>query len=236
MVRTMQGSLHKKIRADLARRINSGELRPGDRLAAERQLVEQYGVARSVVCQALAGLARDGLVIPAYPRGYHVLGPRILWLPRLRPLADEPWDLEHIDTNQAQATDREATALGIGAGDPLVVRPFELRGRNSGEPWATGITIYPLDGFNDAANKLLLSHDFVDDDTLERVAERRVIGYHERVLTRPPTEDERTTLELSPLDAVLAFTRTTRTTTSPLGTLSLAARPDRFEVDYLIDA
>jgi hypothetical protein len=35
---------------------------------------------------------------------------------------------------------------------------------------------------------------------------------------------------------VLVFTRITRTTTTPLGSVGLAARPDRFEVDYLIDA
>lgn len=29
-------------------------------------------------------------------------------------------------------------------------------------------------------------------------------------------------------------TRVTRTTTSPLGSLALAVRPDRFETDYLI--
>ena len=232
----MQGSLHRKLRHDLAAGINSGELRPGDRLPSERDLVDQYGVARSVVRQALAGLARDGLVVPAYPRGYHVLGPRILWLPRLRPLADEPWDLEHIDTMRTHASDRDASELGIAPGEPVVVRPFELRGRDSGEPWASGITTHPLNGFNDAAEELLLSHDFIDDDTLERVAERRIIGYHERVATRPPTDDERTTLDLGSFAPVLVFSRVTRTTTTPLGSLSLAARPDRFEVDYLIDS
>jgi hypothetical protein len=35
---------------------------------------------------------------------------------------------------------------------------------------------------------------------------------------------------------VLVFTRVTRTTTSPLGSVALAARPNRFEADYLIDA
>src|SRR3954468_24002463 len=142
----MQGSLHKKLRHDLAARINSGELRPGERLPSERQLVDQYGVARSVVRQSLAGLTRDGLVAPAYPRGYHVLGPRILWLPRLRPLADEPSDLENIDTARSHAGDREAATLGIAPGDPVVIRPFELRSRKSGEPWASGMTIHPLDG------------------------------------------------------------------------------------------
>jgi hypothetical protein len=33
---------------------------------------------------------------------------------------------------------------------------------------------------------------------------------------------------------VLVITRVTRTTTSPLGSLSLVARPDRFEVEYLV--
>jgi GntR family transcriptional regulator len=232
----MQGSLHRKLRNDIATRINNGELHPGDRLPAERQLVEQYGVARSVVRQALAGLARDGLVTPSYPRGYHVLSPRILWLPRLRPLADEPWDSEHIDTTQAHATDRDATALGIEPGDPVIVRVFELRGRDSDDGWAIGIATYPLEGINDSARALLLSPDFVDDDTLQRVAERRIVGYHERIHARHPTEGESTTLNLSPLESVLVFDRTTRTTTTALATLSLTARADRFEVDYLIDA
>jgi hypothetical protein len=98
------------------------------------------------------------------------------------------------------------------------------------------MAIHPLDGVNDAGRELLLSQDFIDDDTLERVAERRIIGYHERVVTRPPTHDERGVLELGSFASVLAFTRVTCTTTTPLGSLALAARPDRFEVDYLIDA
>jgi hypothetical protein len=117
-----------------------------------------------------------------------------------------------------------------------VLRPSELRGRDSGEPWASGMTVHPLDGLNEAGRELLVSQDFIDDDTLERVAERRIIGYHERVATRPPTDDERSTLDLGSFASILVFTRVTRTTTTPLGSLSLAARPDRFEVDYLIDA
>jgi DNA-binding GntR family transcriptional regulator len=232
----MQEPLHKKLRYDLAARINAGELRPGDRLPSERQLVARHGIARSVVRQALAGLARDGLVAPAYPLGYRVRGPRMLWLPRLRPLADEPWDLDHIDTTRSHAGNRDAAILGIAPGDPIVLRPFELRGRNSGEPWATGMTVHPLDDVSDAGRELLLSQDFIDDDELQAVAERRIIGYHERVATRPPTDDERRALDLGSFASVLVFTRVTRTTTTPLGSLALAARPDRFEVDYLIDA
>ena len=49
-------------------------------------------------------LARDGLVVSAYPRGYLVRGPRIPWLPRLRPLVAEPWEVEIIDTTERPAT------------------------------------------------------------------------------------------------------------------------------------
>src|SRR5438034_4135988 len=135
----MQTSLHKKLRADLAARINGGELQRGDRLPAERELAEQFGVARSVVRQALAGLARDGLVVSVYPRGYRVLGPRIPWLPRLRPLRDEPWDVELIEVARAPANARDAAALSLDVGDPVVVRPFELRGARSGEAWALAL-------------------------------------------------------------------------------------------------
>ena len=82
----------------------------------------------------------------------------------------------------------------------------------------------------------LLDSEFIDDDTLARVSGRRIIGYHERVHARLPSDGERATLQVEPANAVLTLTRITRTTTTPLAILSLAARIDRFEVDYLIDA
>jgi hypothetical protein len=75
----------------------------------------------------------------------------------------------------------------------------------------------------------------IDDNELARVRTPHH-RYHERVATRPPTDDERATLDLGSFTPVLVLSRVTRTTTTPLGSLSLAARPDRFEVDYLIDA
>src|SRR5215218_7613536 len=107
-------ALHRQLRDELAARIDAREFEPGDRLPAERQLAGEHGVARSVVRQALAALARDGRIVSAYPRGYRVLGPRIPWLPRLRPLADEPLDVEVIDVMQATANERDAAELAIG--------------------------------------------------------------------------------------------------------------------------
>src|SRR3954454_5013780 len=162
MVSTMYAPLHKNVRAVLAARIAGGELQPGDRLPAERDLSAQFDVARSVIRQALAGLARDGMIVSAYPRGYNVLGPRIPWLSRFRLLTDEPWDVEIIDTALRPATTEDADTFRITTNDPVIVCPFELRGADSREPWAVGLATYPLDAFNDAARSLLLDSGFVD--------------------------------------------------------------------------
>ena len=51
----------------LAERITSGDLREGDTLPSEREIVEQYGVSRTVVREAVLALANKGLV-DARPR------------------------------------------------------------------------------------------------------------------------------------------------------------------------
>jgi GntR family transcriptional regulator len=235
MVRTMYEPLHRNVRTTLASRIANGELRPGDRLPAERDLSEDFGVARSVIRQALAGLARDGMVVSAYPRGYHVLGPRIPWLSRLRLLTDEPWEIDIIDTAQRPATSEDADTFRIDAGDRVLICPFELRGARTHTPWALALAAYPLDVFSDDAQTLLLGSGYINDDELERVTGRRIVGYHERIRARLPTDSERERLELPAGEPVLALIRTARTTTTAIAQLTVAARTDRLEVDYLIE-
>ena len=116
------------------------------------------------------------------------------------------------------------------------MRPFELRGARTREPWAFAAAIYPLETFDDAAYALLLGHDFFPDEELERVSGRRIVGYHERVRARFATANERETLQLDDSAAVLDVSRTARTTTTRSRGSTVAALADRFEVDYLIDA
>jgi GntR family transcriptional regulator len=191
--------------------------------------------ARSVIRQALAGLARDGMIVSAYPRGYDVLGPRIPWLSRFRLLIDEPWDVDIIDTALRPATPEDADTFRIAAEDAVIVCPFELRGAHTREPWALALATYPLDAFNDAARTLLLDSGFVDDDELERVSGRRLVGYHERIRARLPTPEEADRLDIPATAPVLTLTRTARTTTTPISRLTITARPDRLEVGYLIE-
>ncbi|WP_114943554.1 FCD domain-containing protein [Microvirga calopogonii] len=48
---------------DLMRMIQSGDLQEGDRLPAERELMQRYGVSRSAVREAIVSLANNGLVV-----------------------------------------------------------------------------------------------------------------------------------------------------------------------------
>jgi DNA-binding FadR family transcriptional regulator len=48
---------------ELVRMIQSGNLREGDRLPAERELMQRYGVSRSAVREAIVSLANRGLVM-----------------------------------------------------------------------------------------------------------------------------------------------------------------------------
>jgi GntR family transcriptional regulator, transcriptional repressor for pyruvate dehydrogenase complex len=72
--RPRQGLTHRVI-ADLRQRIEGGELKPGDRLPTEQELIKHFGVSRTVIREAVAGLRADGLVQPRQGVGVFVLEP-----------------------------------------------------------------------------------------------------------------------------------------------------------------
>lgn len=53
---------YRRIAADLTAAVTSGELRPGDDLPSEAELVRRYQVSRGTVRQALAALDTAGLI------------------------------------------------------------------------------------------------------------------------------------------------------------------------------
>lgn len=64
--------LYRQLADDLAARIATGELRPGDRLPGETELAERHGVHRLTIRQALADLAARGLINTVHGRGSFV--------------------------------------------------------------------------------------------------------------------------------------------------------------------
>ena len=63
-----------RIAAEIRRRIQTGELRPGDRVPSTRGLVQEFGVAMATATKALATLQQDG-VVHSLPGVGTVVGP-----------------------------------------------------------------------------------------------------------------------------------------------------------------
>jgi GntR family transcriptional regulator len=238
MVRTMSSSLlrHREVREAIASRIATGKLAPGDRLPSERDLQEEFSCARSVIRQALAALARDGWILSSNQRGYTILGPRIPWISRLRLLNDEPWTLTIDDVRQDVASDDIAEALAIPTGSPVVVRESHMNASASAERWSTGASYYPTDGLSTDATAILMTLDEINYDDIEAAYGRRVLGYHEIIRARTPSDFETRALEITERHPLIEVRRTSRTTSSPVSAFVFIGRADRFEADYLIQA
>ena len=64
--------LYVRVAADIAARIESGELAPGVRLRSERDLAAHYEVAYQTVRRATALLRERGLIVTVHGRGTFV--------------------------------------------------------------------------------------------------------------------------------------------------------------------
>jgi GntR family transcriptional repressor for pyruvate dehydrogenase complex len=64
--------LYEQIVSQIEDRIVRGDLEPGDRLAPERELAEQFGVSRTAIREAVKALAQKGLVEVLPGRGTFV--------------------------------------------------------------------------------------------------------------------------------------------------------------------
>ncbi|MEY4710573.1 MAG: hypothetical protein RIS88_23 [Pseudomonadota bacterium] len=84
--------LSDRVADQLARRIEGGELAPGQRLPTEQQLSERFGVSRTVVREAVSRLKSMGLLVSRQGAGVFV-APRN----RARALAFDPSVLQSLD-------------------------------------------------------------------------------------------------------------------------------------------
>lgn len=70
-------ALYRQVKQDLVRRIEGGELAPGEALPPERELCEHYGVSRPTLRQATQDLVREGLLVVRRGVGTFVAEPRV---------------------------------------------------------------------------------------------------------------------------------------------------------------
>jgi GntR family transcriptional regulator len=99
--------------ADLLReQIESGTLGPGDPLPSELRLVQEHGISRTTVRQAIAQLRTEGLVSVERPRGTFVRIPEETQLVTLG---------RGERVSARMPTDAERRSLRLGEGVPVLV-------------------------------------------------------------------------------------------------------------------
>lgn len=133
--------------------IESGMLRPDQALPSESELIDRYGVSRTVVREALAELVRAGLIYKVRARGSFVSPRR----PELRFIGSMTGSSDDLITTGRSVTTRvlefevgaadagDAEALRIDEGSP-VARLRRLR-HVDGTPWLLVDTVLPHDRF-----------------------------------------------------------------------------------------
>jgi GntR family transcriptional regulator len=97
----------RQIADHLRAAITAGEVRPGDKLPSEAELIRHYSVARMTVRQAIQELRNEGRVVAEHGKGVYVRQP-----PPVRRLASDRFARKHRDAGQA-AFLAEAEKAGV---------------------------------------------------------------------------------------------------------------------------
>jgi len=163
----LNAPLYEGLAARLREMVKSGQLEPGAHLPSEADLVSQHKVSRHTVRQALAMLAREGLITSGQGRGWFVRDSQpLIWngsRPERNTRTDispaDSWSLdvrdqgrtpsERITVSIMVAEPRVADRLALGPSD-LVVARRRLR-YVDGEISTLADSFYPYDIVKDTA-------------------------------------------------------------------------------------
>ena len=146
--------LYYQLEGLLREKIASGNFVAGDRLPTESELIQQYGVSRITVRQALTALAEEGLIERRQGRGTFVAERRTKkrafeGQTHLTGSLDEiiamglSTPVKLIEMNRVEADAHEAELLGVTVGEP-VYRIKRLRSRE-GKPYSFVINYIPAE-------------------------------------------------------------------------------------------
>jgi len=164
--------LYYRIREDLRELIDSGQLRPGDRLSSERELSNQYGVSGITVKRAILDLVRDGLLYRVPGKGTFVPQPKMERdLSRLTSFTEEMLhyglkpDSRVLEARIAPASGSVARNLDLLPGEKVIA--LERVRFANGEPLMLEKTFLPERLFPD-----LLSEDLATQSLYHFITEK----------------------------------------------------------------
>lgn len=237
----------RQVAADLREKITSGLLAPGDRLPSERELVDEYGVSRPTVRDAVNLLRSEGLVTSEHGRGVFVRPPAsIQRLARAR-LSREARERDRgafladaaargftpstsVKISFEQAGDRVAGYLAIDAGAEVTVRDRVMRA--DGLVVQLAVSRLPRALTRDTAMEQV---DTGPGGTYARLEERghRLASFVEHVGARMPTPEEASLLQLAEGVPVVTVTRVAYGEDgTPVEMNDMVLAADRYKLSY----
>lgn len=221
----------RQIADDLRTAIRSGEIKPGDRLPSERELVERYDIAPQTARQAVAALKTEGLVDSRAGRGVFVRRPPSVikvgsdryarWhrdsvKGPLQLEAEErglDWQQEILELATEPAPDWVAQRLNVSPGHKVFVR--RRRTWIEGSPTQLADSYYRL---NDVWNSRIMKEDTGPGGAYARLEERGLLlrRFREEITIRMPNPEEAQALQLGPGIPVAELHRIAYTTERPI--------------------
>lgn len=165
---------YARIAAELRRRIETGELRPGDRVPSTRAVTQRWGVAMATATKALAVLRQEGLVRPVPGVGTVVCA-----VPRAPRTPPGPSGRRPDEPSQESTVRRRLVRAGIAIADAEGVTGLTMR-RLAAELGTSAMSLY-----RHVQNRNQLLALMVD------------AAYAQAQLPPPPPKDWRSCLELS---------------------------------------
>jgi GntR family transcriptional regulator len=218
---------YRQIADQLRRAIERGDLRPGDKLPSEAELMTHYNVARMTARQAIQELRAEGRVVAEQGRGVFVRLPA-----PVRRLASDRFARRHRDAGQAAFLAEAEKAglaprvdqievsrgpvpevirerLKLAEGEEAIVR--SRRYLADGQPIETAVSYIPLDL---AEGTRIAEQETGPGGIYARLEEAgyQLARFTEEVSARMPTADERRRLQLGGGTPVLTVLRTAYST------------------------
>lgn len=138
--------MYYQIEQVIRRRIESGELRPGDRVESERELAQKFGVSLMTARQAVKGLEQQGLIYRERGKGSFVAASKIEmnqllgFSEKMRRLGIEP-SSRLLVGERTRASPEIAEKLQL-EGESYILKITRLRLGN-GEPFALETSYIP---------------------------------------------------------------------------------------------
>jgi GntR family transcriptional regulator len=236
--RTSGVAVYRQVADQIRVKIQSGELAPGALLPSERELVEQLGVSRPTVQQAIKFLRAQGVVVAEHGRGVFVRQPRaVKRLARNRvSQAESPAGFTpsvSVRVRFEPADERTAKLLRIEPGAEVTVRARQMRTDNT----VVQVALSRL------PREITRGTQLEDISTGQGgiYARLEAAGYAldhftEVVSARMPTPDEQSQLQLLEGTPVIVVTRVTHTANGPVEVNDMILAADRYELLYELPA